>query len=100
MSLRPLISLRLLVGFAVDYFVLTFATALKKHCSGREPARRAEGIGRIADNGSGFAHAVGVRALWKTAWDSVYARRPDGLPTFATVTDSDNRFNITKNHRT
>jgi len=30
----------------------------------------------------------------------MYARRPDGLPTFATVTDSDNRFSITKNHDT
>lgn len=32
--------------------------------------------------------------------DATEPGRPDGLPTFATVTDSDNRFNITKNHRT
>ena len=32
-----------------------------------------------------FPHAVGVRGLWKMVWDSMYARRPNGLPAFATV---------------
>ncbi|MBQ6071093.1 MAG: hypothetical protein IJK85_05005, partial [Bacteroidales bacterium] len=32
---------------------------------------RAEGLGRNVDDDSGFAHAVGVRASWKTVWDSI-----------------------------
>ena len=71
-------SLRLLVSFAVDYFVLTFATALTKHRFGREPARRAEGLGRYVNGVSVFSHTVGVRALWKTVWDSVFARLNNG----------------------
>ena len=35
-----------------------------QHRSGREAARRAEGLGRSADSGSVFSHAAGARAKW------------------------------------
>ena len=46
---------------------------------------RAEGLGRNGGGVLAFPHAVGVRGLWKTERDSVIARRPNGLPAFATV---------------
>ena len=62
-----------------------------RHRSGRETARRAEGLGRSADGGSVFSHAAGVRAKWDNENISGFARRPDGLPTPTATTDSDNR---------
>ena len=50
-----------------------------QHRSGREAARRAEGLGRSADGGSFFSHAAGVRAKWDNENISGFARRPDGL---------------------
>ena len=52
-------------------------------------------------NGEGFGFCPQTYRPAKTRTahaDATEPGRPDGLPTFATVTDSDNRFNITKNH--